>query len=94
VDKLLDLIRQARERGYAFSVEEYFIGDLAVAAPVVDASGYPLGAVNIAVPTSRGSSETICKELAPHVIAAARAISNAVRNIRMVNLGMPDTQTK
>lgn len=58
VDKLLDLIRQARERGYAFSVEEYFIGDLAVAAP------------------------------------AARAISNAVRNIRMVSLGMSDTQTK
>ena len=94
VGKLLDIIGQARERGYAYAVEEYFIGDVAVAAPVVDASGYPLGAVNIAVPTSRGSPEIICKKLAPHAIAAARAISNTVRNIRMVNPGISDAHTK
>ena len=80
--QLHTVIAQAHHDGYAYANEEFYAGDISVAAPVVNASGQPLGSVNVSVPFSRWSLEDTRRELAPKVINAARAISSATRSLR------------
>jgi DNA-binding IclR family transcriptional regulator len=75
VPALLALCAEAAQRGYAYSVGEYYAGDLNVGAAVLDASGRPLGAVNISAPSTRWTMARVHKELAPLVIETARLIS-------------------
>ena len=75
VPKLLALCEEALKRGYAYSVCEYYAGDLNVGAAVLDASGRPLGAVNISAPSTRWTMARVHRELAPLVIETARFIS-------------------
>ena len=75
-------IAEAREVGYATSNEQYYIGDLAVAAAIVNGQGEPLAAINIAVPFSRWTLTSVIEKLAPQVVNTARAISNAARSLR------------
>lgn len=70
----LDKVRQAR---YALSDQETFVGDISVAASVIDHNGAVLAAVNIAVPAPRWSADQAERELAPIVIETARAITKA-----------------
>ena len=53
-----------------------------MAAAVVNADGYPLGAVNISVPFSRWNLDDARKQLAPKVINTARSIASATRSLR------------
>ncbi|HVL76165.1 MAG TPA: IclR family transcriptional regulator [Noviherbaspirillum sp.] len=73
-EQLLALVAEAAANGYAYAAEEYYLGDLNVAAAVVDHAGIPLAAVNVSVPTSRWTLEQVKKDLGPLVIRAARAI--------------------
>ncbi|WP_312997928.1 IclR family transcriptional regulator [Achromobacter animicus] len=75
VDRLRALIDEARRDQYAYADEEFFAGDLNVAAVVYGDNGDPLGAVNISVPKPRWSLARAREELGPLVIRAARAIS-------------------
>ena len=75
VPKLLALCDEAANRGYAYSVGEYYAGDLNVGAAVLDASGRPLGAVNISAPSTRWTMARVHRELAPLVIETSRLIS-------------------
>lgn len=84
LDRLRDIVSEARGEGYAYAQEEYFAGDISVAAAVVNADGYPLGAVGISVPFSRWTLEDARKDLAPKVINAARTIASASRSLRPV----------
>jgi len=77
IDALLKKIAQAREEGYSSIEGEYFLGDISLAAPIVDAGGMPLGAINISVPASRWSFEDARKAFAPALIHTAHAISSA-----------------
>jgi PcaR/PcaU/PobR family beta-ketoadipate pathway transcriptional regulator len=77
LDKLLEVIAQAREEGYSIIEGEYFLGDISLAAPILDAAGTPLGAINISVPASRWTFEDARREFAPALIHTARAISSA-----------------
>ncbi|MFK0095768.1 IclR family transcriptional regulator [Pseudomonas sp. NPDC090592] len=81
-ERLDEVIDQARREGYAFANEEFYVGDISVASAVVNAKGYPLGAVNVAVPFSRWSLDDALRDLAPKVINAARSISSAARSLR------------
>lgn len=80
--RLGEVIDQARRDGYAFANEEFYVGDISVAAAVVNANGYPLGAVNAAVPFSRWTLDDARRDLAPKVINTARSISSAARSLR------------
>ncbi|RDS87425.1 IclR family transcriptional regulator [Pseudomonas fluorescens] len=84
LEPLRAILADARSEGYAYALEEYFAGDISVAAAVVNADGYPLGAVGISVPISRWSLEDARKQLAPKVINAARTIASATRSLRPV----------
>ncbi|WP_180863008.1 IclR family transcriptional regulator domain-containing protein [Cupriavidus pauculus] len=64
-----------RERGYAFTEEEYLLGDYSVAAAVVDRSGVAHAAINIAVTKPRWQGANDERRFADLVIAAAAAIS-------------------
>ena len=71
---LLELVDEARRRGFAWANGEFFQGDINVGAAVVDKSGRPIGAVNISVPSSRWTLERACTELGPKVLETCRAV--------------------
>jgi DNA-binding IclR family transcriptional regulator len=51
------------------------IGELAVAAAVVDANGAPIGAVSLAGSLSEWTRDKFARRFGPMVVAAAQAIS-------------------
>ena len=63
-----------RRDGIAFSFEEYTPGIVGVAAPILSASGRPLGSLNIAMPAVRYSAE-VRDRVADALQRAAREIS-------------------
>jgi IclR family transcriptional regulator, pca regulon regulatory protein len=69
----------ARAQGYALNDQEAFIGDISVAAALVDAHGQPLGAVNIAVPTPRWQLQDVLARLVPPLLRTVAAIHREVR---------------
>ena len=68
----LDLTAQ---QGFATAISQMFIGDVSIAASVLDEAGLPLGAINIAVPEARYKPEEAIALCAPIVTAAARNAS-------------------
>jgi len=77
-DELIDQLEVIRQKGYAISNQETFIGDLSVAAPVRNHMGEVAAAVNIAVPHPRWSVDRAELTLPPVVIETARAITKAL----------------
>lgn len=73
--KIMHEIDKARERGFASAAEEFYVGDLSIAAPVVGPDGSSMGCVNISGPTSRWTMERLEEEVVPHLVHTARAIS-------------------
>ncbi|WP_144641306.1 IclR family transcriptional regulator [Bordetella genomosp. 13] len=74
---LRQLVEQARSDHYAYADEEFFRGDINVAAAVLDEAGLPVAAVNISVPKPAWSLERAREELAPLAVRAARAIGRS-----------------
>lgn len=74
VELFYEDLRQAREQGFALSVEEFEDGINAVAAPILDGSGRPLAAVATAGPTYRLTPERML-EIGSLVLATARDIA-------------------
>ena len=68
-------VERARRTGYSLAVEEVLIGELVVAAAVVDANGLPIGAVSLAGSLSEWTRDKFTRRFGPMVVAAARAIS-------------------
>ncbi|MBV6305046.1 helix-turn-helix domain-containing protein [Candidimonas humi] len=77
VAKLIALIQEAREKGYAWSNQEYYRGDLNIAVALVDTAGNPVGAINISAAASRWTLDDLRKKGAPLLIEAARKISTS-----------------
>ena len=75
--RLKDVLRKleaSAARGYATAFEEFFLGDLAIAAPILAPDG-PAGAINISVPRARFSQEEAEERFSPLVVAAAQSVS-------------------
>ena len=70
-------IERARRTGYAVAVEQVLIGELAVAAAVVDGNGAPIGAVSLAASLSEWTRDKFARRFGPMVVAAAQAISGS-----------------
>ncbi len=71
---ILDLVRQ---RGFAYSEQEYEEGINAVAAPILDKKNRPLASIAVAGPTYRLSVERMM-EIGPTVAAIAKEISKEI----------------
>jgi IclR family transcriptional regulator, pca regulon regulatory protein len=79
---ILARIAEAREAGYAWANQEFYRGDLTLAAPILGDGGRPVAAINIAGTTSRSSLAELREQFAPLLIAAARAASSSVAALR------------
>ena len=69
----------AREQGFALNDQEAFVGDISVAAALLDIHGHPLGAVNIAVPTPRWQLADVLARLVPALLKTAETIGREVK---------------
>jgi IclR family pca regulon transcriptional regulator len=79
IDTKLLLVRidEAADKGYSIVMNQTLVGDISVAAAITDHHGYPVAAINIAVPTTRWTVEKAEEQLLPHVLLAATSISQA-----------------
>jgi PcaR/PcaU/PobR family beta-ketoadipate pathway transcriptional regulator len=80
VNEIAEMLREARVRGYAYNNEELYIGDISIAAPVINSAGQSIAAVHVSAPGSRWTFAEASQKLAPLVIECARSVSNAARN--------------
>ena len=78
VAAITDRIDECRRVGYAWNAEELFLGDMGIAAPIVDRRGVTHGAVHVSPPTCRWTPDEARQRLAPLVIECARAIASAL----------------
>lgn len=74
-ERLLARVRRAQQQGYAVIANETVLGDISVAAPIIDGRGVAVAAINIAVPTTRWTVASVEAKLATHVQVAATSIS-------------------
>jgi IclR family transcriptional regulator, pca regulon regulatory protein len=79
-DQLLEQVRVAATRGYSIQINQSVMGDISVAAPIIDEHGRAVAAVNISVPTTRWTKERAETELVQHVHVAATSISKSKFN--------------
>jgi IclR family pca regulon transcriptional regulator len=70
-----------RELGYALNDQEAFVGDISIAAPLVNRAGEPVGAVNIAVPSPRWLLADVLRRLVPDLMKTARAINDELTDL-------------
>lgn len=75
---ILGKLDEARRCGYTTCFDEYFIGDLSIAAPILAADGRPMAAINAAVSKSRFTTEQAVDRIAPAVLEVARAASGSI----------------
>ena len=64
-----------RTKGYAHTQQEYLLGDISIAAPIVDAGGKVIGAINVAFAKLRWRGVQDEQGISDLVVAAASAIS-------------------
>jgi DNA-binding IclR family transcriptional regulator len=76
--QILREIDAAREAGYAWTAQEYYRGDLTIAAPVLGPDGLPVAAINISAPTSRWTLEEMRSQLSSVLLETARAASGSI----------------
>lgn len=77
-DELLAKLRLSAQRNYATAFDQYYLGDLSIAAAVLDDGGRPIGAVNVAVSRARYSAEEAERKFAPLVVATAQSMSRGM----------------
>jgi IclR family transcriptional regulator, pca regulon regulatory protein len=73
--ELREILRQVRRQGYSFCNQEAFIGDISIAAPVMNRGGEVVAAVNVAVPYPRWSVAKAQRQLVPVIKEIAREVS-------------------
>lgn len=78
VDAIFERVAACRRLGYACNEEELFIGDMGLAAPIVNSQGVAVGAVHVSPPASRWTMAEAQKKLAPLVVECAWAISRSI----------------
>jgi IclR family pca regulon transcriptional regulator len=78
--RLLTILRETRQRGYAINNEELAPGLRSVAAPIWDGTGREVvAAVNIAVPSARITLRELNAHHVPELLKTAQAISAALK---------------
>jgi IclR family transcriptional regulator, pca regulon regulatory protein len=76
--RILELLSEAREMGYARANQECYRGDLTIGAAVMGQHGRPVAAINISGPTSRWTMEELAQRWSPLLMETARAASSGM----------------
>lgn len=74
----------ARRRGHALMVRQLLNHEVAIAAPLLDSHGLPVGAIHIAGSLQERSAEQFSKQFGPLLQNAARTVSNHSGHFEMV----------
>jgi IclR family pca regulon transcriptional regulator len=77
-EELRRLLAKVREQGWALTDQELEIGLRSIAAPLRDANGRAIAALNVSAATSRVSIEELSESFLPHLLQTAEAISTAL----------------
>ncbi|MEQ8401565.1 MAG: IclR family transcriptional regulator C-terminal domain-containing protein [Roseitalea porphyridii] len=77
-------IAKARDLGYSLVVEQAELGEMALAAPILDGDGRPVAALGITTSTAYWKPEELSEKLAPLVIRAAKMISRSLQGWREI----------
>jgi len=76
--RLRQELEATRQRGYALNDQGTTVEQRSIAAPLLDASGRAIGALNLSVSAQRFSLSELERRLAPDVVRAARAVSSVL----------------
>lgn len=77
-DKLRDSINRARVDEYALVDQELELGLRSIAAPIRNARGRTIAALNVSAHASRSTPATLRTDVLPHLQAAAAQITTAL----------------
>jgi IclR family pca regulon transcriptional regulator len=77
-----EVLEQVRAQGWAIVDQELEVGLRSVAAPVHDASGVVVAAINVSTTTATASLERIREEFLPAVLATAGTIDGTIAQAR------------
>lgn len=89
-EELAGSLASIREHGWSVSDQLLSVGVRSIAAPVRDAQGRALAAVNVTVHASETSLEKLLKEHLPHLLETARAITEEWSNLALLPATMLD----
>jgi IclR family transcriptional regulator, pca regulon regulatory protein len=78
VAELAVVLKQVRAQGWSLVDQELEMGLRSVAAPLRDASGRAVAAMNVSTQVARTTVEQIHDELVPDLVATAARISEAL----------------
>lgn len=78
LEQLHTRLAEVRQLGYAMVDQELEVGVRSVAAPVRDADGVPVAAVNVSTHTSRTTKADVKRTVVPPLLRTADAISTAM----------------
>ncbi|WP_286201928.1 IclR family transcriptional regulator C-terminal domain-containing protein [Ochrobactrum sp. SFR4] len=70
--EISDLVEQARQDGFAVSVEEILLNEIGIAAPIKSSSGKARAAIHCSVSMADWSVDRVRKEIAPLLVDTAR----------------------
>lgn len=73
--RIREIILQARNDGYTYQLGEVLVGAAVIAAPIIGASGAPIGAVSLGTTIAEMQLDSRREELAMHVMETAHALS-------------------
>jgi IclR family pca regulon transcriptional regulator len=77
---ILRRLENIRQKGYALCQEEYFLGDIATSAPILNCSGHSIGGITVALSKARWGGMKDEKRFAHNLIDIASAISEKVKS--------------
>lgn len=75
------LLRQVRKRGWSLSDELLSLGIRSIAAPVIDANGRTVAAMNVTVHAAETSLETLTNDYLPLLLEAVDHVSAELKNL-------------
>lgn len=80
VPTIMTRIDAARRDGYAMAVEESIVGEIVVAAALVDAAGMPVGAVHVAGSIREWKAARFAATMAPKLLETVDLINGSLRD--------------
>jgi len=78
LDTLKEVLAKIRQDGYAINNQELEIGLISAAAPIHNAKGEAVAAINISMSSARVSLDELKQKFIPVLIQTAKQISNAL----------------
>jgi len=80
-DMLLRELRRVRDQGWALVDQELEEGLRSVAAPLRNAQGTVVAAINVSAPVQRGPADKVRSDLLPHLLRTAARIEEDLRSV-------------